>query len=186
MSLLGKILQELFGGIPARFTSAYSLEESVERLRSATKRSPFRGLFKEAAVGKVSEQKVSLQRVVPFFGNSFKPIFKGGFEREANGIVLEGQFTKFLVTKVFSAFWFGFGTLWTLLSCFFSLGTALMPSETPTLYVTIFFPLIGIGMLAAGYLLERMAWQWSRGDIEYLSAVISQALDGQRLPSGEP
>jgi hypothetical protein len=180
MSLLGKVFHELFGGIPVRFASAYPLEESIERLRSRTRRSLFRSLFKEGAVGRVSEEKVSLQRVIPFFTNSFKPVFKGRFKREANGVVLEGQFTKFFVIKIFMGFLFGFVVLWTFLSCVIALGTALMPDKSLGVSLTMFFPLIGASMLIAGYALLRLGAPWSRNDIAYLSGLITQALGAEQ------
>ena len=93
ISLLRRIFQDVFGGIPVRFTSAYPLQESIDRLQSRTKKQPFRGLFEPSAVGRVSERKVRLQKVMPFFGNSFKPVFRGKFRQEANAVILEGKFT---------------------------------------------------------------------------------------------
>jgi hypothetical protein len=183
MSLLRRIFHELFGGIPVRFASAYPLETSIERLRSRTRKSPFGGLFQEGVAGRVSEEKVSLRRVIPFFSNGFKPVFKGRFKREANGVVLEGQFTKFFVTKIVMGFSFGFVVLWTLLSCVIALGTALMPDKSLGVSLTIFFPLIGASTLIAGYALVRLGAPWSRNDIAYLSGVITQALGAEQAPS---
>lgn len=181
----GKILRDLFDGIPVRFASAYPLEESIERLRSQTMVSVFSGLFRERAVGRVSEQKVKLQRVAPFFGNSFKPVFRGKFKRDANGIALEGKFTRFLTTKLFMGFGFGFSLLWILFSSVISLGTALKPDKTVVDYAVILMPVLGVGIVVLGYLLARFGWWWSRGDIDYLSAVITQALCVERTPPGE-
>ena len=140
-------------------------------------------MFQEGAVGRVSEEEVSLQRVIPFFGNSCKPIFKGRFRREVNGIILEGQFTRFLLTKIFMGFWFSFLVVWTLLSCVFALGTALMPDKSLSVSLTILFPLFGAGMLVGGYLLVHLGGWWSRGDIAYLCGVIAQALNAEQAPS---
>ncbi len=181
--MLRRIFQDVFGGTPVRFVSAYPLQESIERLRSQTKRSVFAGLFRQEAVGRISEQKVTLQRVTPFFGNCFKPIFRGQFRHDANAAVLEGQFTRFTFTKVFMGFWVGFGLLWLLLSCVISLGTAFKPDKTADDYITIFAPTFGVGMLMLGYLLVRLGWWWSRGDIEYLSGVITQALGAEQPPN---
>ena len=176
MSLLSKILHEIFGGIPAQFTSAYSLQESIDRLQSRTKRKSFAGLFEPSTIGRVSAQKVRLQRVVPFVGNSFKPVFRGQFKCEADAVILEGEFTKFLVTRIFMGFWFGFGTLWVLASCFFALGMALAADTALDVFFALAFPLFGVAILALGYFGVRFGWQWNRGDIEFLSDVISRAL----------
>jgi hypothetical protein len=183
ISLLRRVFQDVFGGTRVRFASAYPLQESIERLRSQTKRSVFAALFRQEAVGRVSEREVTPQRVIPFFGNSFKPIFRGQFRQDASAVVLEGQFTRHTFTKVFMGFWFGFGLLWLLLSCVISLGTACKPDKTADDYVTIFAPTFGVGMLMLGYLMARLGWWWSRGDIDYLSAMITQALGAEQPPN---
>jgi hypothetical protein len=182
ISLLRRIFHDVFGGIPVRFTSAYPLQESIDRLQSRTKKRPFHGLFEPSAVGRVSERKVRLQKVMPFFGNSFKPVFRGKFRQEANAVILEGKFTRFTFTKVFMGFWFGFGLLWLLLTAVTSLGMALKPDKTFDDYVAICLPAFGVGVLMLGYLMVRFGWNWSRGDIEYLTAVIRQALDAEQAP----
>jgi hypothetical protein len=55
----------LYESTAAEFRSAYGLDESVERLRAATKRSVFSSLGETVAVGKVSKEGVRLQRVIP-------------------------------------------------------------------------------------------------------------------------
>src|ERR1700722_19610501 len=96
----------LYEAQPAEFRSAYGLEESVERLRAATKRSVFSALAETTAVGKVSEQSVRLQRVIPMVGNSFKPFFLGRFEVSEGRVLLVGRFTMLPIVKVFMTFWF--------------------------------------------------------------------------------
>jgi len=166
----------LYRGIPARFDSDFPLEDSVRRLREATKRSVFSELTRQSAVGTVSERKVKLQRVIPFFGNSWKPIFIGEFLIDHGRVVLDGQFTMFTSTKVFNTIWFGFAIVWTLLSCFFAVGTAVAPNLPPDVRLTVLFPLIGIAFICVGLLMVRFGWWSSRGDIAYLSNVIKQAL----------
>ena len=80
-------------------------------------------------------------------------------------------------------FWFGFGLLWLFLSCVISFGTAFKPDKTADDYITIFAPAFGVGMLLLGYLMVRLGWWWSRGDIEYLSGVITQALGAEQPPN---
>src|ERR1700730_10329597 len=80
----------LYESTPAEFRSAFGLAEAVERLRAATERSVFSSLGKTAAVGKVPEQGVRLQRVIPMVGISFKPFFIGSFEIRDGLTVLVG------------------------------------------------------------------------------------------------
>src|SRR5271165_4780867 len=112
-SLVRQFVDLVYGSVPAQFESAYSLEESVQHLSAATRRSVFRALTTEAAVGKVSADRVSLQRVIPFFGNSFKPFFVGKLHNNDGRIILIGRFTMLWFTKAFMTFWLGFCALWT-------------------------------------------------------------------------
>ena len=163
--------------MPAAFHSAYRFEESVVRLREATARSVLRTLFKQAAPGRVDARKVRLQRYIPFFGNSFKPIFVGRWIERDGNIVLKGRFTMFLLAKVFMSFWLGFAIPWTV---FASVGVFAMAhggtlASEPWLAL---FPLLGIGFVALGAGFVRACWHWSRKDIPYLEGVIRGALRG--------
>ena len=59
------------------FKSAFSLAESVDRLKAATRRWTFSlsAMAHESAVGRVSAQRVALQRVIPMFSNSLETDF---------------------------------------------------------------------------------------------------------------
>jgi hypothetical protein len=70
----------LFESTPAEFRSDYSLDESVQRLAAVTSRWAL-SLSQTQAVGKVSPDKVRLQRVIPMVRNSFKPFFTGTSRR---------------------------------------------------------------------------------------------------------
>jgi len=63
---------------------------------------------------------VSLERAIPFVGNSFKPLFVGKFHRVDGIIMLSGRFTMPWWVKVFMTFWFGsvssqFGNRWLMI-----------------------------------------------------------------------
>jgi len=77
MNPLKRLWEFVFVSVPARFPSDFSVNQSVERLRANTRRTIFSALFRQAALGPVSESRVRLQRVIPLFGDSFKPIFVG-------------------------------------------------------------------------------------------------------------
>src|SRR6266849_1445126 len=82
----------LFGNVPARFSSEFSVGESVKRNRERTKRSVFSAILREAAVGPVSESGIRCQRILPLFANSVKPIFVGKCHVSQGRVVLEGRF----------------------------------------------------------------------------------------------
>lgn len=176
-----KAFDLLFGNVPARFPSAFSLSESVDRLQANTKRHILSSLFRQSAVGPVSEGLVRLQRVIPLVGNSFKPIFVGAFRVSEGQVVLEGKFTMFRFSKVFMTFWLAFSLLWSFVAI--SLGLKPMPMATEQTehihtLVSLLFPFAGIIMFFVGIVFVRVCWRLSRGDIGYLSRVIAGALSG--------
>lgn len=162
-------LKQMWIGEPVEFESAYGLDNSVERLRAATSRWIFSALAQEAAVGKVTESRVSLQRVIPMVGNSFKPFFVGHFVQSDGKVKLIGRFTINWFVKIFMAVWFGgIG--------FFIVGGIVAAIRAPRMTA---FPLTAIGMLAFGVgLLYLGAW-FSRNEVAWLSDVIRGALSAR-------
>jgi hypothetical protein len=175
--MVKRLFNFLYGNVPVKFPSDFSLMASVERLRRRTKRTVFSALFRQAAVGPVSESRVRLQRVIPFFGNSFKPIFVGRFEHSEGRVVLKGRFTMFLFSKIFMTVWLAFALLLTV----FAAATALQAvvqnqaqlQKDPTALLS---PLIGVLFCLAGVAIVRGCWWWSRRDMAYLTSVIQTAL----------
>jgi hypothetical protein len=100
------------GSPPVEFASSFGLSESVERLKAATRRSVFSVLARQEAVGTVTESRVSLQRVIPMMGNSFKPFYRGRFIEVDGNVILTGRFTMHWLVKVFMTFWFGGAGVW--------------------------------------------------------------------------
>lgn len=158
----------LYDSTPAEFRSAYSVAESVERLRAATKRSTLSTIGETAAVGTVSSDAVRLQRVIPMVRNSFKPFFTGRFETHDGVAVLTGQFGMAKVVKIFMSVWLGMVALFAggfLLATFNSTG-----SSPPGVVVV---PLL---MLVAGVGLVLLGKWFARNDAAWLSGIIAQAL----------
>jgi len=180
----------VYGSDAAEFVSAFPIEESVSRLRDATRRSIFSTLTVDAAVGAVSAQRVRLQHVIPFVGNSFKPFFLGSFHEVNGKTVLSGRFTMLWAVKAFLTVWFGFCALWTVLAVLGMLGLALgSRHQDPTVWI---FPLVGLAMFAGGIVVVKSAKRWAGKDQEYLSRVIREALaakdanpSGRSQPTGD-
>jgi hypothetical protein len=164
----------LYGSAPAEFKSGLTLEESIRRLSEATRRSVFSTLTREAAVGKVSKERVSLLRFTPVFGNAFKPRFIGQFHLQHGQVVLSGRFTMMLFVKIFMTYWFGFCVLWT---CGATVAAIFSP-QTPWL-----LPFGGVLMFAVGVGFIAFAKQISTNDIQWLTNVIQRALS--KDPPGE-
>jgi hypothetical protein len=165
----------LYESTPIEFSSAFGLEESVERLRTATKRSVFSALSETAAVGKVSEKSVRLQRVIPMVGNSFKPFFLGWFQSSEGKVLLVGRFTMLPIVKVFMTFWFGTVALASVGLVFGLNSTMPVPA--------VFGPFVmvggGVAMVAFG--------KWlARNDVVWLSRLIEGALKSPGAPGAAP
>ena len=169
----------LYESTPAEFRSAYSIAESVERLRAATKRSSFAAIGEAAAVGKVSPDSVRLQRVTPMVRNSFKPFYVGRFESRDGATLLTGRFGMSLFTKIFMTFWLGMVALFGVGFLVGSLNaTASYPRQ---IVIAPFLMLVaGIGLVALG------KW-FARNDVAWLTEVIGRALDvpGVRVVRGQ-
>jgi len=166
-------IKDIWGGSePVEFISAYGLAESVARLKAATKSWSLFRVAEQAAVGRVSETRVSLRRVVPMFANSFKPVFTGRFGQAHGQVVLTGRFGLSWFVKLFMAYWFGFCALFVLVS----LPAAAQGSAAA------FTPLAGVGMFALGLGMTRLFAWFSRGDAAWLSEVIRTALHAPVSP----
>jgi len=161
------IVAFLYGSVPASFETDLPLDQAVARLRETTGGSPLDAFPHEAAVGTVTVQRVSLQRSIPLFANSFKPIFVGRFSSEAGRTVLRGAFAMHWIVKAFMTCWFGFCLLWTLLATTMVL---IKPNEV------WFFPFAGLGMMFAGFAIVHLSKWLARNDSKYLSTVIENAL----------
>jgi hypothetical protein len=161
----------LFSSTRIEVRSRFSLEESVARLRTATRRwASLDAWISQSAVGTVSAEKVSLQRSIPFFSNGFKPFFYGRFVQVQDGVVLAGHFSMRRATQIFMCFWLGFCLLWTA-------GAALAVLTHPVGAPTI-LPFAGLGMFVLGIGFVVLAKSLSQGDIKWLSKVLQDALGG--------
>jgi hypothetical protein len=177
--VLQRVFRFLYGDVPVRFPSDFSLATSIERLRERTKRSVFSALFRQAAVGPVDESRVRLHRVIPMFGNSFKPIFVGRFDHDEGRVVLEGRFTMFRFSKIFMTIWLVFALLWTVFAAAAALKDSARIYDDP---VALLVPLVGVLFFLAGVAFVRGCWWLSRKDMVFLTSVIQAALQDVRRP----
>ena len=119
--------------------------------------------------------KVRLQRYIPWFGNTFKPIFIGRWIEQDGAVVLRGRFTMFLFAKVLISIWIGFAIFWTIGATAGVLLMAYSGDLASDPWVAL-FPLLGAGFVGLGAGFVRACWRWSRNDIPYLEGVILGAL----------
>jgi hypothetical protein len=170
---LGRLLYE---STPAEFRSAFGMEESVERLQAATKRSAFSAIGEAAAVGKVSPDLVRLQHVTPMVRNSFKPFFVGRFESRDGITLLTGQFGMSLFTKIFMTFWLG---MVALFGVGFLVGS--LNATAPYPRQIVIGPFL---MLIAGLALVALGKWFARNDVAWLTGVIGRALEVPGVGAG--
>ena len=76
----------------------------------------FCSLFTQSAVGRVEKGRVRLQRVIPFFRNSFKPIFVGKFDDATGVVFLKGRFATFMFSRISMTIWFCFALIWSMIA----------------------------------------------------------------------
>jgi hypothetical protein len=157
----------IYGSVSVEWESAYGLEESVSRLRAATKRSVFSALAEPAAVGTVTESRVKLQRVIPMFRNSFKPFLIGQFVKRGEHVFLVGRFTMHGFVKVFMTVWFGFLVVFGVMAPF-----AQTVSRSGS-FAFIFGP---ITMCGFGVGLVWFCKWLSRNDAAWLEDVVERAI----------
>jgi len=170
------IKEAIVGSAPVEFESAFDLPESVNRLKAASRRWAFSSMGREFAAGSVSASRVSLQRVIPMVGNSFKPFFVGRFEQHDGKVLLTGRFAMHWLVKVFMAFWLGFFALFTVAG----IAAAMRTPKAAAM------PLMSGLMLLFGLGLVRLGGWFSRRDPAWLSEIISTALHAPEaaLPNG--
>jgi hypothetical protein len=168
-----RIAEYFYRSIPTAFASDFPAPEAVSRLRNATRRSVLAAFLTECAVGPVSQERVRLQRLIPFVGNSFKPIFVGSFVERNGRTMLDGRFTLFRFTKIFMTFWFTFILLWTTLASAAVIFDVGLVREQPQM---LLLPVGGVALFLVGLGFLRFGWWISRRDVDFLSAVISGAL----------
>jgi len=169
--MIRRLLNILYGNTPAAFESSFGLEESVRRLQAAAKRSP----TSQQAVGRVREDKVVLQRSIPFVSNSFKPFFIGRFKHTRSGVRLQGRFTMNWFVKAFVTFWFGFCAFWIAMATY-----AVVTSDSSEQW---WLPLAGVAIFAAGLGVVKVGTFFARSDIAWLTAVIEAALSTEVRPN---
>lgn len=170
--------QLIFEKQPASFRSAFTLEESVQRLSSQVRRWPFVSPFRHSLVGSVKENKVTIARMVPFVSNSYAPVFYGAFQVREGAVMLEGYFALSRYARVFTAFWFGFVIFMAILFSLSVLSGAPVTTNPPMpqWQGKLLMILIPYALLLFG-LIFTVAGKWlARKDARVISQKIQAAL----------
>lgn len=169
--MIGRLFNFLYGSRYAQFESRYSIHEAVFRLAGEVKPSRSSWLPGECAVGTVTENEVFIYREIPFFRNSWKPIFVGSFECNDNKTILKGKFRFSNWTVILTLYVFLFIAIWT------ALATNAVISNSSTDFS---FPLVGVAMFGFNIAMIFYGKWTARKDVAWLSKVISGALHPDR------
>jgi hypothetical protein len=172
--MIRQLFNQIYGSVPARFESRYSVPESISRLEKVVRPWSFRDFGSERAVGTITAERTSVRRV--YGQNSFRPIFVGAFQPVGSTSVLIGRFTLARWVKFFLPAWLGVLAVFTV----FITDAAITGSAT-----TRWAPLFGVAMLGMGLGIARFGVWSTRNDIAWVSRVISEALgapDSARNP----
>ena len=169
--MISEYFTELLGGRQAvTILTACPVDEAVRRLSEGVSTSRFAASFGGKTYGHVSREAVYLERVSPFFANSFRPVFEGRFEERLGIAVLIGSFGLARSIRRSIAFFVGFGLFWSVMA-----GCSVLIDERNH-DLPIWFPFAGIGMSIFAVALARIGADISSGDIDWLSREIRKRL----------
>jgi hypothetical protein len=169
-----KVLNLLYWKQKAEYISGYPLPESVERLRRVVKSLGWNPVPPAGVYGKVSENKVRLYRLIPFWHNSFSPFFMGAFGYSNGRVMLSGAYSMHPVVKVFMTLWF-IGVLFGIFGEIIIFLPQLISGKI-TLHDLNPMLLVPFGLLLFGILLVKSGQWFSRNDINYISHIIRDAI----------
>jgi hypothetical protein len=171
--MLHALYSLLYGSTPATFASSYNLQESIERLRATTEVAEGTFSFRGTIGGTVSENYVSLRRVIPSNRNAFNLYFIGRFERTDTGsTVLSGNFSMNDAIKIFMTLALGLVFLWIIGSVIY-----IFMLHLPDYW---YFPFFGIGIFFLMIGVIKVGKSSTSGDEAWLSKNITAALTSQR------
>jgi hypothetical protein len=154
---------------PVSFVSFASLEVAAEKLHSACTTSRFKRLLSERMYGHSRVDSVYLERVTPFFANSWRPVFYGRFETQDGRTVLVGSFGLSTYTRRFMVVFIAFSLFWTAVASWATFSAAPDPEF-------FWFPFAGVGMAAAVIAMGRFGALLSKSDIDWISTRVESAL----------
>lgn len=164
---MNKIAQFLYASEPLEIVFDVPVDMAVARLSSKVNRTYFSNFKSQRMVGRVSEDDVVIQRVIPMVQNSFKPVFIGAFESEENQTSLNGVLRFHRIVQIFMTFWFLCVALFTIQSLMhFS-----MVDGSDWLSV-----IVSLAMLLFGILLVKIGKWFSRNDKAWLTKAITSAI----------
>lgn len=152
-----------------RFSTVLQIDDAVRLLAENVETSRWGQMFNPHIYGSVTKDSVYLERVTPFFKNSWRPVFEGGFEGSTGGSVLSGTFGVSKATKRSIVFGVGFCLLWSV-----GAGCSVLTSPQPEL--PVWFSFAGLGMAGLLVAISRVAAAASSSDIAWLTEQIQRIL----------
>lgn len=170
----------LFEKQPASFSSNYDLQESVQRLSAVVSTWPFLSPFRQALVGRVKEQQLSLARFIPFVGNPFISVFYGSFQVQDGVTVLTGYFAFPLSLRIYHSIWLGFCLIMAVV---FPIAAIIGPVSSsppmPQWQARLFLGLAPAFMMLFAILYIKCSKWFARNDIPFITERIQRVLQSE-------
>jgi len=93
------------------------IDEAIQRLtREITPPSLF--VKQQSLIGKISDEKISVRRAIPFEHYMYYPVFEGRLETVEGKTVLKGHWTHHWYSKVIAIIWCAFGVFFVGLNMY--------------------------------------------------------------------
>jgi hypothetical protein len=174
------IFEEIYGASPAAFDAPGEPAEAAGLLMAATPRSFWTTLFVERVVGRVSVERVTLHRHLPFIRIGSAPVFRGRFVNEAGRTVLQGGFALRRTVQVFVTLWLCAVGAWCVIAPGLGIAAALNSGRPWWAGVIggLFFSLAGVVLAAVAYAILKLSKRLAQRDIDRITAHIKSALAG--------
>ena len=166
-------LKKFFGKQYVCFPSKQGKARALKKLQNTIHSEWTLFPMKQGIHGSADEKRVTVHRVIPFFRNSFIPVFIGEIQAHENGCELKGYFSGHFFSRVFMVIWF---------SAVSVLGIPFIAMEINAIFNggdLESIKLWGFSVLALwgfGYLLIKLGMWFARNDIDYISSHLRENL----------
>ncbi len=105
--MIRSLFKVIYGTDPFEMKVDVDLPTAMARLRGEVKQSVFPLLSQPHLMGHIEDTKITLQYVIPFVSNGFKPILFAEAHSEEGGTFIRGYYRCHKFTQIFMSIWFG-------------------------------------------------------------------------------
>jgi hypothetical protein len=174
------MFKKLFDKTKVEFTSKYSIDESVIRLKDVVRSGWSLLPIRASLYGWITRKRIRLYWGESFGQNSIKPFFIGSFHHSHGKVVLSGNYTVHPLIKLSIVIWFGVILIMTvgiLIIIIRDVGSGeLSTSDIKAVGFMLFFSIISV-------LSVKLGQRFSRNDISNISKAIEETLSETPNPA---